>query len=88
MRYPVFVFMTKSGTYDGYFVDAIGCFFAGDTFDEALRDAELSFKQYMEVLAEDGGHTPAPSDEAACIDDPRLAQDNGVLAFVEIVHQA
>ena len=84
MIYPLFIFKTDSGTYDGYFPDIEGCFFAGDTFEAAIRDAETAFGQHMEVLTEQGGHVPAPRDPGDYLGDERLAADGGFLALVEI----
>ncbi|QFH70938.1 HicB family protein [Enterobacter sp. E76] len=84
MIYPLFIFKTDSGTYDGYFPDIEGCFFAGDTFEAAIRDAETAFGQHMEVLTEQGGHVPAPRDPGEYLGDKRLTADGGFLALVEI----
>lgn len=84
MIYPLFIFKTESGAYDGYFPDVEGCFFAGDTFEEAIRNAENAFAQHMEVLTEQGGHVPAPRDPADYLGDERLTGDGGFLALVEI----
>lgn len=84
MIYPLFIFRTDSGTYDGYFPDVEGCFFAGDTFESAIRDAEAAFGQHMEVLTEQGGHVPAPRDPGDYLGDERLTADGGFMALVEI----
>ncbi len=84
MIYPLFIFKTDSGTYDGYFPDVEGCFFAGDTLEAAIRDAETAFGQHMEVLTEQGGHVPAPRDPGDYLGDERLAADGGFLALVDI----
>ncbi|ELH4478562.1 type II toxin-antitoxin system HicB family antitoxin [Salmonella enterica] len=83
MLYPVFMFKTNSG-YDGYFPDVEGCFFAGDSLEEAILDAEKSFGQHVEVLTEMGGYVPAPGDHATLHTDDRLTKDGGFLAFVDI----
>ncbi|WP_413721206.1 type II toxin-antitoxin system HicB family antitoxin [Sodalis sp. RH24] len=84
MIYPVFIFGTKSGEYDGYFPDIPGCFFAGDTLEEAVRDAEKAFGVHAEALTERGEHVPAPTDPSAYIHDDRLSEDDGFLGFVEL----
>ncbi|KER00963.1 type II toxin-antitoxin system HicB family antitoxin [Photorhabdus temperata] len=83
MIYPIFVFKNDSGI-DGYFPDVTGCFFARDTLEEAVRDAESAFGAHMEVLTERGEHVPAPADPTSYLGDERLIQDSGYLAFVEI----
>ncbi len=84
MIYPLFIFKTDGGEYDGYFPDVEGCMFAGDTLEDAIRDSEKAFAAHMEVLTEMGGHVPAPKDPAVYVNDARLVQDGGFLAFVEI----
>ncbi|EPU1406977.1 type II toxin-antitoxin system HicB family antitoxin [Klebsiella pneumoniae] len=84
MIYPLFIFKADDGTFDGYFPDIEGCMFAGNNLESALRDAESAFGQHMEVLTEQGGHVPAPSDPADYLGDERLTLDNGFLALVEI----
>ncbi|HCT8361117.1 TPA: type II toxin-antitoxin system HicB family antitoxin [Klebsiella aerogenes] len=84
MIYPLFIFKADDGTFDGYFPDIEGCMFAGNNLESALRDSESAFGQHMEVLTEQGGHVPAPSDPADYLGDERLTMDNGFLALVEI----
>ncbi|QXA74161.1 type II toxin-antitoxin system HicB family antitoxin [Klebsiella aerogenes] len=84
MIYPLFIFKADDGTFDGYFPDIEGCMFAGNDLESALRDAETAFGQHVEVLTEQGGHVPAPSDPADYLGDERLTMDNGFLALVEI----
>ncbi|HEC2091441.1 TPA: type II toxin-antitoxin system HicB family antitoxin [Klebsiella oxytoca] len=83
MIYPLFIFKNADG-FDGYFPDIEGCFFAGDTLESAVRNAEMAFGQHMDVLTEQGGHVPAPNDPAVYLGDLRLAQDGGFLAMVDI----
>ncbi|MBS0969982.1 type II toxin-antitoxin system HicB family antitoxin [Nissabacter archeti] len=84
MIYPLFIFKTDSGAYDGYFPDVEGCFFAGNSLEEAIHRAEKAFAAHMEVLIAQGGHVPAPRDPADYLGDERLTQDSGFLALVEI----
>lgn len=84
MLYPVFIFKTESGAFDGYFPDVDGCFFAGDTLEEAIRDAETAFGQHMEVHTERGGHVPAPRDPGEYLGDERLTADSGFMVLVDI----
>lgn len=84
MIYPLFIFKTDSGSYDGYFPDVDGCFFAGDTVEDAIHDAEMAFGKHMEVLTEQGGHVPAPQDPSEYLGDKRLSEDDGFLALIEI----
>lgn len=83
MIYPLFIFKTEDG-FDGYFPDIEGCFFAGNSIEEAIKDAESAFAQHMEILTENGSHVPAPRDPAVYISDVRLKEDDGILGLVEI----
>ncbi|CEE92551.1 conserved hypothetical protein [Xenorhabdus nematophila str. Anatoliense] len=83
MIYPLFIFKTEDG-FDGYFPDVEGCFFAGNTLEKAIRDAEKAFGQYMEVLTGQGGYVPAPKDPSDYINDSRLSEDGGVIALIEL----
>ncbi len=83
MIYPFFIFKTEDG-FDGYFPDVEGCFFAGNTLEDAIRDAEKAFGQHMSVLTEHGGYVPAPKDSSDYIGYPRLSEDGGVIALIEL----
>jgi predicted RNase H-like HicB family nuclease len=87
MIYPLFIFKADDGTFDGYFPDIEGCMFAGNNLESALRDAESAFGQHMEVLTEQGGHVPAPSDPADYLGDERLTMDNGFWRLSRLTHQ-
>ncbi|HEJ9462528.1 type II toxin-antitoxin system HicB family antitoxin [Proteus mirabilis] len=83
MIYPLFIFKTEDG-FDGYFPDVEGCFFAGDSIEDTIRNAESAFAQHMEVLTNNGGHVPAPKDPSTYLNDDRLKEDDGILGLVEI----
>jgi len=44
----------------------------------------LAFAQHCSVLAERGGFIPAAADPASHLNDPRLDEDGGFLAFANI----
>ena len=83
MLYPVIMFKTDSG-YDGYFPDVKGCFFAGNSLEETIRDAQKSFSQHVEVLTDMGGRTRTPSEHANLHADEHLTKDGGFLTFEDI----
>ncbi len=84
MIYPIFIFKTDHG-FDGYFPGIEGCFFASDTLVGVSRDAEEAFAVHMEALIEEGYPFPAPPKDAQCyLGDARLAEENGILGFVDI----
>lgn len=84
MIYPIFIFKTESGEFDGYFPDVDGCFFAGETFEGAMKNAESAFAQHCSVLVERGEFVPAAADPAAYLGDKRLSEDDGFLALVQL----
>ncbi|WP_213990825.1 type II toxin-antitoxin system HicB family antitoxin [Sodalis sp. dw_96] len=84
MIYPIFIFKTDHG-FDGYFPGIEGCFFASDTLAGVSRDAEEAFAVHMEALIEEGYPLPAPPKDAQCyLGDARLAEESGILGFVDI----
>ncbi|MXY16062.1 MAG: hypothetical protein F4057_02010 [Acidobacteria bacterium] len=65
MRYLVVLHTEPERTDYGVTVpDLPGCTSAGDTLDDALKNAEEAIRLYLEVLVEDGGTVPAPTREA------------------------
>ena len=63
MRYPIAIEPGTERTAFGVVVpDLPGCFSAGDTLEEALRNVEAAVLMALEDLAERGEAFPAPSD--------------------------
>jgi len=58
-----------------WFPDLPGCFSAGDSVEEALRNAEEALALYAESLAEEGRSLPAPRSISALRNDPAVAPD-------------
>ena len=58
-----------------WFPDLPGCFSAGDTLDEAIKNAGEAIAEYAAVLERDGRSLPAPSMLSALRNDPRFASD-------------
>lgn len=58
-----------------WFPDLPGCFSAGDTIDEALRNAREAISLYADALAEDGSRLPPPRTVAELRNDPMVADD-------------
>jgi predicted RNase H-like HicB family nuclease len=84
MVYPIFIFITDDG-FDGYFPDVDGCFFAGETMGDVVKNAELAFGIHMEALIEEGFPLPAPPQSPKVyLSDRRLKEDGGILSFVAI----
>jgi len=53
--------------------DLPGCFSAGDTLEEALRNTHLAAEAWIDAVVEDGGEVPAPRPMAAHYADPQFA---------------
>ena len=58
-----------------WFPDLPGCFSAGDSVDEALRNAAEAVTIYAEELAREGRRLPDPRSIAELRSDPSVAAD-------------
>jgi predicted RNase H-like HicB family nuclease len=58
-----------------WFPDLPGCYSAGDTVDEALRNAKDAIAAYAEILASEGRSLPPPRRLSTLRDDPAVASD-------------
>ena len=58
-----------------WFPDLPGCFSAGDTLDEAMRNAPEAIAVYAETLERERRPLPPPRSLSAMRDDPELAAD-------------
>ena len=58
-----------------WFPDLPGCFSAGDTLDDALRNAPQAIALYAEALEEVGKSLPRPRSLQALRNDPDFATD-------------
>lgn len=82
MRYPVVLHSDDDVSYGVTVPDIEGCFSAGDTFDEALVEAEEAINAHLEALAEAGEDIPEAQDFATHRQNPDYA--DGVWASVEV----
>lgn len=82
MRFPVYLHKTEKGTWSGFVPAVQGCFFAGDTIDEALSDAFCAIDTHVESLADAGKALPQTAGIEAYIDDAEC--QGGCWAFIEI----
>lgn len=83
MWYPVAVEMGDGNGACGVVVpDIPGCFSAGDTLDEALRNARDAIESHLEVLAEHGDPIPEGSELEDHVRNPEYA--GWVWAAVEV----
>jgi predicted RNase H-like HicB family nuclease len=82
MRFPVYLHKTEDNSWSGFVPDVEGCFFAGKSVDDALRDAFNAIDVYVESLADAGKAIPKAADIETHIQDD--ACQGGYWAFVEI----
>lgn len=75
MRYIAFIHKDPDSAYGVSFPDLPGCFSAGDTIDEAVRNAVDALAGHVRMLQADGDPIPAPRDFDAIMGDPDLAED-------------
>ncbi|MEK0166005.1 type II toxin-antitoxin system HicB family antitoxin [Pseudescherichia vulneris] len=60
MFYPAYIHADADGSASGFFPDVPGCFFAGDTLDDAFQDAKAALTAHFELLCEIGETIPGP----------------------------
>lgn len=60
MFYPAYIHADPDGSASGFFPDVPGCFFAGDTLDDAFQDAKEALTAHFELLCETGETLPGP----------------------------
>jgi len=82
MKYPVYLHQAESGTYSGFVPDIEGCYFAGDTIDDAIADAYAAIDMYLEYQSEKGLDVPI----AKTINDHKDDEDcrDGLWGFVDV----
>jgi predicted RNase H-like HicB family nuclease len=75
MRYIAFIHKDPDSAYGVSFPDVPGCISAGDTIDEAVRNAVEALSGHVRMLEADGDPVPSPRDFDAIMNDPELAED-------------
>ena len=82
MRYPIYLHQADDGSFSGFVPDVIGCYFAGDTIDDAISDAQNALDTYFEYMSEKG-YTP---DQAKTVADHLNNEDcpGGSWAYIDI----
>ncbi|ERH67188.1 hypothetical protein N172_02230 [Pantoea dispersa EGD-AAK13] len=61
MLFPALVEIDADGSASGYFPDVTGCYFAGDTPEQTLQDAQSALHAHFELMAEKGLLIPEPA---------------------------
>lgn len=81
--YPAIIEQAGKG-YSVFFPDLPGCTSAGDTVQEAARNAEEALAGHLLVSAQHGDTLPPPSDLGAIGQDPDVAEAARVLVRAEM----
>lgn len=68
MFYPAYIHSDVDGSASGFFPDVSGCFFAGDSLDEAFQDARSALTVHFEALYEAEEELPLPGSVEAHIE--------------------
>lgn len=82
MMFALYLHETESGGYSGFVPDVEGCYFAGDTFEEAVADAESAIEVHLAFLVDKGGVVPQPRSVEVHQEDE--ACQGGSWAFVNV----
>jgi len=61
MRYPVAIQKDEDSCYGVTVPDIPGCFSAGESLDEAIKNVQEAISAHLEILAEDNHLAPKPS---------------------------
>lgn len=75
MRYIAFIHKEPDSIYGVSFPDMPGCFSAGDTIDEAVRNGVEALSGHVRMLEADGDPIPFPRDFDAIMSDSELEED-------------
>lgn len=65
MFYPAYIHSDTDGSASGFFPDVPGCFFAGDSLDDAFQDAREALTAHFEALFEMDEALPLPGNVEA-----------------------
>lgn len=82
MQYPIFIHKDKDSDYGVIVPDLPGCFSAGGTIEEAVKNAHEAIECHLEGLLLDNESIPLKKPVEQHLEDPDFK--DGVLAMVEI----
>ncbi len=82
MQYPIFIHKDENSDYGVIVPDLPGCFSAGSTIEEAIRNAHEAIECHIEGLLLDSDPIPLKQSIEQHLDNPDFK--DGVLALVEI----
>jgi predicted RNase H-like HicB family nuclease len=75
MRYIALIHKEPDSVYGVSFPDVPGCISAGNTIDEAVRNAVEALSGHIRLMEADGEAIPSPRDFDAIMNDPDLVED-------------
>lgn len=84
MRYIAFIHKDPDSAYGVIFPDVPGCFSAGDTLEETMRNAGEALAFHIEALEADGDPVPAARELDEINADPNLAEDREGAMIVSV----
>lgn len=73
--YFAFVLKEPDSAYGIVVPDVPGCFSAGDTYDEAVRNASQALQAHLETLRDNGKPVPEPRNFEDLMADPEVRAD-------------
>jgi predicted RNase H-like HicB family nuclease len=82
MQYPIFIHKDEDSAYGVIVPDLPGCFSAGDSIEEAMRNAHEAIECHIEGLLSDNDPLPLKKPVEEHLENPELK--DGVLAIVEV----
>ncbi len=87
MHYVALIHKDPDSAYGVSFPDLPGCYSAGDTLEEATRNAVEGLGSFVRWLESDGDPVPAPRSPDEIMADPSLAEDreSAIVILVPLV---
>jgi predicted RNase H-like HicB family nuclease len=82
MQYPVFIHKDSKSEYGVIVPDLPGCFSAGKTMEDAIKNARKAIECHLEGMLQDGDPIPFKKPIESHLDNSDLA--DGILAIVDI----
>jgi predicted RNase H-like HicB family nuclease len=82
MQYPIFIHKDEDSAYGVIVPDLPGCFSAGDSIEEAMRNAHEAIECHIEGLLSDNDPLPLKKSVEEHLENPDL--QDGVLAVIEV----
>ena len=80
--YIAYVYKDPHSSFGVSFPDLTGCYGAGESYDEAIKNAKISLREYALALGEDGDEMPKPRTHSQLAADAAEAIELEKAAFV------